>query len=109
MDYFEGRKNKTITVLGADKVLPDSATQWVDSSLHAYSYHFTWLGRPIIQYPQDIVAAQEVRPQWTAESGLAHGGSFKHSASMPQHIDAEGVVGFDIDIRAHQHAEDRQV
>jgi len=51
-----------------------------------YSYHFEWLGRPIIQYPQDIVAMQEliwqVQPDLIIETGIAHGGSLIFSASM---------------------------
>ncbi|MBI2277479.1 MAG: cephalosporin hydroxylase family protein [Dechloromonas sp.] len=79
-----------------------------------YSYHFEWLGRPIIQYPQDIVAMQEliwaVQPDLIIETGIAHGGSLIFSASMlalnaacggPQ--DAR-VLGLDIDIRAHNRA-----
>jgi cephalosporin hydroxylase len=76
-----------------------------------YSYNFSWLGRPIIQYPQDIIAMQEliwsIQPDLIIETGIAHGGSLIFSASMlelnaacggPQ--DAE-VLGVDIDIRAH--------
>ena len=64
------------------------------------------MGRPITQLPQDILSVQEVKPEWTAESGMAHGGSLKFFASMPQLICREGrVIGFDI--RAHNHADDR--
>lgn len=86
-----------------------------------YSYNFSVLGRPIIQYPQDIVAAQgliwDVRPDLIIETGIAHGGSLILSASMlalldycdavetgtsldPQHPKRR-VLGIDIDIRAH--------
>ena len=78
---------------------------------YKYSYNFSWLGRPIIQYPQDMVAMQEliwsIQPDLIVETGVAHGGSLIFSASMlelnsacggPQ--DAE-VLGIDIDIRAH--------
>ncbi|MCX7724123.1 MAG: cephalosporin hydroxylase family protein, partial [Thermodesulfovibrio sp.] len=58
----------------------------VDSIYSKYSYNFLWLGRPIIQYPQDIVAAQEliwqVKPDLIIETGIAHGGSLMLSASM---------------------------
>ena len=51
-----------------------------------YSYNFSWLGRPIIQYPQDIVAIQEiiweVKPDMIIETGIAHGGSLILSASL---------------------------
>jgi cephalosporin hydroxylase len=76
-----------------------------------YSYHFEWLGRPIIQYPQDIVAMQEiiwsVRPDLIVETGVAHGGSLIFYASMLELNAACGgpedaaVLGIDIDIRAH--------
>jgi len=80
-----------------------------------YSYCFDWLERPIIQYPQDIVAFQElvsqVKPDLILETGIAHGGSLVLSASMLCLLDVmEGldprqsprkVVGVDIDIRPH--------
>ena len=86
-----------------------------------YSYNFFWLGRPIIQYPQDMVAMQEliwrIRPDLIVETGIAHGGSLILSASMLAMIEycdaiTQGttlhpdqpkrkVVGIDIDIRAH--------
>lgn len=76
-----------------------------------YSYNFSWLGRPIIQYPQDMVAMQEliwsVKPDLIVETGIAHGGSLIFSASMLElnaicggPADAE-VLGVDIDIRPH--------
>lgn len=80
-----------------------------------YSYNFQWLGRPIIQYPQDIVAFQEivanVKPDLIVETGIAHGGSLVLSSSLLCLLDLmEGidprqslrkVVGIDIDIRPH--------
>ncbi|WP_072061633.1 cephalosporin hydroxylase family protein [Synechococcus sp. GFB01] len=80
-----------------------------------YSYNFTWLGRPIIQYPQDVVAFQEivfdVKPDVILETGIAHGGSLVLSASLLCLLDImEGldprqshrkVVGVDIEIRPH--------
>src|SRR6202022_436470 len=60
-----------------------------------YSYNFSWLGRPIIQYPQDIVAMQEivwrVKPDAIIETGIAHGGSLIFYASMLQLIGGDGV------------------
>ena len=79
-----------------------------------YSYNFSWLGRPIIQYPQDIVAMQEIiwrtRPDLIIETGIAHGGSLVFSASMLElnalcgGPGAARVLGIDIDIRAHNRA-----
>jgi cephalosporin hydroxylase len=86
-----------------------------------YSYNFSWLSRPIIQYPQDIVAMQEliwqVKPDLIIETGIAHGGSLIMSASMLALLDyceaveagktldpqatRRRVLGIDIDIRPH--------
>ncbi|MDR1086139.1 MAG: cephalosporin hydroxylase family protein [Deltaproteobacteria bacterium] len=82
------------------------------SAKNKYSYHFRWLGRPIIQIPQDIVAMQEiifqVKPDLIIETGIAHGGSLIFFASMLELNAACGwgapearVLGLDIDIRAH--------
>ena len=83
-----------------------------------YSYNFSWFGRPIIQYPQDIVAFQEivasVKPDLIIETGVAHGGSLILSASLLALLDImdsvdpresnRKVVGIDIDIRSHNRA-----
>jgi cephalosporin hydroxylase len=94
------------------------------SAEHRYSYNFAWMGRPIIQYPQDMVAMQEliwqVRPDLIVETGIAHGGSLMLSASMLALLDycdaiesnemldpskpKRRVVAVDIDIRAHNRA-----
>lgn len=76
-----------------------------------YTYNFSWLGRPIIQYPQDIVAMQEliwkVKPDLIIETGIAHGGSLIFTASMLTLLETCGeikngrVLGIDIDIREH--------
>jgi cephalosporin hydroxylase len=75
-----------------------------------YSYNFDWLGVPIIQYPQDLVALQEivwrVRPNVIVETGVARGGSVIFYASLLELIAACGgdegrVIGVDIDIRDH--------
>jgi len=75
-----------------------------------YSYNFSWMGRPIIQYPQDMVAMQEliweVQPDLIIETGIAHGGSLIYYASLLELIGGEAyVLGVDIDIRAHNRAE----
>ena len=76
-----------------------------------YTYNFSWLGRPIIQFPQDMIALQEivweVKPDMIIETGIAHGGSLIFSASMLTLLEACGeiedgkVLGIDIDIREH--------
>ena len=74
-------------------------------SKYKYAYHFTWLGRPIIQLPQDIIAIQEiiwkVKPDLILETGIAHGGSLILSSAILELLDHGKVVGIDIDIRAH--------
>lgn len=95
-----------------------------ESTAPKYSYNFAWQGRPIIQYPQDMVAMQEliwkVRPNLIIETGIAHGGSLIFSASMLALLDMADaieagatmdpqkskrkVLGIDIDIRHHNRA-----
>ena len=63
---------------GADLGFKAVSQDWIDRSMQSkYSYHFEWMGRPIIQYPQDIVAMQEilfeVKPDLVIETGIAHG------------------------------------
>lgn len=83
---------------------------WMEKSIeHRYSYNYSWMGRPVIQYPQDIVAMQEiiweVQPDLIIETGVAHGGSLILYASLLQMIGSAGIViGIDIDIRAHNRA-----
>lgn len=76
---------------------------------YRYSYNFTWLGRPIIQLPQDIVAMQEliwrVRPELIIETGVAHGGSLVFYASLLELLGAGEVLGIDIDIRPQNRRE----
>jgi cephalosporin hydroxylase len=101
-----------IRQLGADQNLHEDSVAWIrNTAKYKYSYNFSWLGRPIIQYPQDIVAMQEiiwsVQPDLIIETGIAHGGSLMFSASILElnfacggPRDAE-VLGVDIDIRSH--------
>ena len=82
-----------------------------DDKMRRYWYHFEWLGRPIIQLPQDIVQFQEIvwntKPDLIIETGIAHGGSLMLSASMLMLLDISFpqkkrmVLGIDIDIRKH--------
>lgn len=113
---------QNIKRLGADTVLNSKSLDWIcKSATHKYTYNFSWLERPIIQYPQDIVAMQEliwtVKPDLIIETGIAHGGSLIFSASMLALLDIceaiqkgevidpkisrRRVLGIDIDIRAH--------
>lgn len=79
---------------------------WIKAGAeHRMMYEPTWLGRPIIQFPMDIVAVQEllweVKPDVVVETGIAHGGSAVLSASILELIGKGKVVAVDIDIRAH--------
>ena len=81
-----------------------------DTAEYKYSYNFSWMGRPIIQFPQDMIAMQEiiwnVKPQLIIETGIAHGGSLIFYASMLELLGGDGMVlGIDIDIRAHNRVE----
>jgi cephalosporin hydroxylase len=81
----------------------------VVSNREKYSYNFTWMGRPIIQYPQDMIAMQEliwkIQPDLLIETGIAHGGSLIYYASLFELIGKGEVLGIDIDIRAHNRRE----
>ena len=110
---------------GRDAAFNGLSQVWVRECIrHNYAQNFTWLGRPVIQVPQDLYAIQELiwacRPDLIVETGIAHGGSLVMSASMLALLDycdavAAGgvldpqasrrkVVGVDIDIRAHNRA-----
>ena len=101
---FVEKNAKNIELMGKDREFKKISRKWFVHSLkHEYSYHFEWLGFPIIQYPQDIIAYQEiiwnVKPDLIIETGIARGGSIIFSASMLQLIGKGQVLGIDIDIR----------
>ncbi len=114
-DKFKAECVEEIAAQGADGTLKELSSAWFDRS-HAmkYSYHFEWMGRPIIQYPQDLLAMQEliwsIKPDLILETGIAHGGSLIFSASMLE-LNAlcggpsnASVLGIDINIREHNRA-----
>jgi cephalosporin hydroxylase len=100
-----------IQMQGQDERLRSISNNFIElTGKYKYTYNFTWLGRPIIQLPQDIVAMQEliwqVKPDLIIETGIAHGGSLILSASILELIGGEGrVLGIDIDIREHNRVE----
>ena len=102
----EGRAAEAVPLYGkrAFELLSDL---WLKLSwVQKYSYTFTWMGRPIIQHPEDLVRLQEVvyqlRPDVIIETGIAHGGSLVLSASLMKAMGhGRLVVGVDIEIRAH--------
>ncbi len=122
MSTFSSEIKDRIAKMVNDKELRQSSSAFMlASTAPKYSYNFSWLGRPIIQYPQDMVAVQEiiwaVKPDLIIETGIAHGGSLILSASILALIDmaeaieagvsfdpvksARKVLGVDIDIRSH--------
>lgn len=112
LDAFEDEVAARIEANMRNTELHARADDFLQVSIpEKYSYNFSWLGRPIIQYPQDIVALQEliaaIRPHVIIETGIAHGGSLIFSASMLELNAVCGgppdakVIGVDIDIRAH--------
>ena len=122
MSDFEREVKSRIGDIAVNETLCHSALSFMRASTRPkYSYNFSWLGRPIIQYPQDIVATQEliwqIKPDLIIETGIAHGGSLVLSASILAMLDyadafAAGemldpanpkrkVVGVDIEIRPH--------
>ncbi len=111
INEFTLRNSKFIHEMGNDEALKEVTKDWfVRSSKHEYSYHFSWLGRPIIQFPQDVLATQEiiwrVKPDLIIETGIAHGGSLIFYASMLELLGEAGqVLGVDIDIREHNRFE----
>lgn len=108
---FKKEVQERIGAIGNNEELKSSAHAFIKASVGPkYSYNFSWLGRPIIQYPQDMIAMQEllweVKPDLIIETGIAHGGSLIFYASLLELIATctgqQGeVLGIDIDIRSH--------
>jgi cephalosporin hydroxylase len=110
IEKFKKEVEENILLQGSNEPLKNTAAAFMDASIRSrYSYNFTWLGRPIIQYPQDIVAIQEiiyqVQPDLIIETGIAHGGSLILHASICELIGKGEVLGVDIDIREHNKSE----
>jgi cephalosporin hydroxylase len=119
---FRAERESRLQHLARDVRFREQSRDWLEQSMRRkYTYNFDWLGRPIIQYPQEVIAIQEliwrVRPDLVIETGIAHGGSLVLSASMLALLDMcdaieagevfdprrsrRKVVGVDIDIRSH--------
>jgi cephalosporin hydroxylase len=122
LQQFAQERRQQIASYTRDGHFTAQSKAWIEASMRRrYVYNFDWLGRPIIQYPQDMVAIQELvwstRPDLIIETGIAHGGSLVLSASLLAMLDycdaVEGgtvldpkaskrkVLGLDIDIRSH--------
>ena len=114
MEMFKKEVKTNINELENDAEFHKISEQWFCHSMEKkYSYNFRWMGRPIIQYPQDIVAMQEiiweVKPDLIIETGIAHGGSLIFYASMLELLGGNGhILGIDIDIREHNRREIEQ-
>lgn len=125
MTNFREEVNERISANAENSELIEKTKSFLNASIEAqYSYNYFWLGRPIIQYPQDMVAFQEVvwdvKPDLIIETGIAHGGSLILSASLLAMLDycdavetggvvdpknpKRRVLGVDIDIREHNRA-----
>lgn len=119
---FKQECENEISIQGDHLKLKSSTQEWFNlANENKYSYHFEWMGRPIIQYPQDMIAMQEliwdVKPDLILETGIAHGGSLIMNASLLAMLDYSDalekgelldptkpkrrVLGIDIDIREH--------
>ena len=122
---FAQERRERLSAYAKDQPFQQLSRQWLQESMaKKYVYNFDWLGRPIIQYPQDMVAMQDlvwrVRPDLIIETGIAHGGSLILSASLLAMLDMcdaieagvtldprkskRKVIGLDIDIREHNRA-----
>ena len=106
-EQFRLDRAEAIREMAQDEELGRKSLDWmIHADRYKYTYNFSWLGRPIIKFPSDIVLLQEiiwdVKPDLIIETGIAHGGSIIFSASMLELLGGDGeVVAVDIDIRAH--------
>lgn len=122
IEQFHQERRERLASYAQDAAFQTLSRDWLQASMQRkYVYNFDWMGRPIIQYPQDMVAMQElvwrVKPDLIIETGIAHGGSLVLSASLLALLDMcdametgmtfdprasrRKVLGIDIDIRAH--------
>lgn len=111
IEEFNKERDEAMQAMSKDAELKKRSVEWM---LHAdkykYTYNFSWMGRPIIKYPQDIAIMQEliwrVKPDLIIETGIAHGGSIIFSSSMMELLGNGGkVIAVDIDIRQHNREE----
>lgn len=107
---FVAERKADVSAMGADQELRAKSIDWmVHADKYKYTYNFTWMGRPIIKFPSDMVAQQEIvwrtKPDLIIETGIAHGGSIIFSASLLELLGNGHVVGIDVDIRAHNRKE----
>lgn len=106
---FERRGTTETVPLYSKRAFEMISEQWLVVGWNQkYPYAFSWMGRPIIQIPEDIVRTQEViyrvKPDVLIETGVAHGGSLIFYASLFKAMERGRVVGVDIEIRPHNRA-----
>jgi cephalosporin hydroxylase len=106
-EAFEKERRACVAVQGKDAALKQRSVDWILATAKTkYSYQFDWMGRPVIQFPQDLLAMHELiwnlKPDLIVETGVAHGGSLIFYASMLELVGGTGrVLGIDIEIRPH--------
>jgi cephalosporin hydroxylase len=110
VEAYKAECKDRIDLQGKNEQLLQVSKDFTEATIRSgYSYNFTWMGRPIIQYPQDMIAMQEiiwtVKPDLIIETGIAHGGSLIYYASILELIGKGEVLGIDIDIREHNRLE----
>jgi len=98
-------KNRTLD-LYSDEAFALISDEWLRVGWNQkYTYTFSWMGRPVIQLPEDMIRIQEViyrvKPDVIVETGVAHGGSLVYYASLCKAMDHGRVIGVDIEIRPH--------
>jgi cephalosporin hydroxylase len=111
VNQFDQERAAAIEAMARDEDLKRKSLDWM---LHAdrykYTYNYTWLGRPVIKFPNDLMLMQEliweVKPDLIIETGIAHGGSLVFSASMLALLGGDRLaLGIDVDIRPHNRKE----
>jgi cephalosporin hydroxylase len=111
VEEFKKERAEAKAAMKQDAELKQKSVEWMLlSDKYKYTYNFSWMGRPIIKYPQDIQIMQEliwdVKPDLIIETGIAHGGSIIFSSSMMELLGNGGkVIAVDIDIRKHNRDE----
>jgi cephalosporin hydroxylase len=114
IEAFKAERAEAMAAMKNDAELKQKSVDWMlHSDKYKYTYNFSWMGRPIIKYPQDIQIMQEliwdVKPDLIIETGIAHGGSIIFSSSMMELLGNNGkVIAVDIDIRDHNRKEIEQ-
>jgi cephalosporin hydroxylase len=110
IEAFERECRANAERMAEDPELRATSDAWIaHAARYKYTYNFRWLGLPVIQLPQDLIALQEivwaVQPELVIETGIARGGSLVFYASLLQLLGGDRrVIGIDVDLRAHNRA-----